>query len=147
MSISRDYLNRSRKELTEFIKGDTTFRIEHYLTHFSHAICSIQKVFHRHPELEYSKIDLLSLDALHADIRIIPYYDSKKRVSYCRFDDAKKLTLPACNYVIIDHSYGLYRDQATNVIKYSQLIAIDFMLMFVAKRWLSEIPNISKLLR
>ncbi len=144
MSTSKDYLNRSRRELSEYIKGDINFRIEHYSTHFAHAICLIQKFFRQHPEINYCKMDVLNLDILYSDIKIIPFYDSNKQLSYCRLIEAMKLTLPTCNYKIVNHQQGLYRDLSTNIVKYSKLVAIDFMLISIARRWLSEISDIQK---
>lgn len=147
MSISRDYINRSKRELTEFLKGDTTFRMEHYLSLFSHAICSLLKPFRRHPEVKFDHIDLLNLDALHADIRIIPFFDSNGQIGYCRYDDAKKLPYPSNNYKIVDAQRGIYMKTSNGKIKYSERIAIDFMLEYIAQRWLNQIPNLLKLFK
>lgn len=147
MSYSRDCINRSKKELTEFIRGNATFKEEHYLSHFSQPICSLLKPFRRHPEIKYELIDVLNLDALHADVRIIPFYDFNGKINYCRYEDIQKQHYPSSNYEIIEGLNGIYKNLSTGKIKYSKRIAIDFMFEYIAQRWLNEIPKLLKLFK
>lgn len=147
MSYSRDCINHAKKELTEFMKGTAFFREEHYLSNFSEPICSLLKPFRRHPEVTYELIDVLNLDALHADIQIIPFYDSNGRINYCRYEEIKKLRYPSANFEVVDGINGMYKNLANGKIKYSKRIAIDFMFEYIAQRWLNEIPKLLKLFK
>lgn len=147
MSFSKDCINRSKKELNEFIKGTPAFRDAHRFSNFAQPICSLLKPFKRHPEVKYELIDVLSLDALHADIRIIPFYDANGRINYCRYDDIQKLNYPSSNYEVVDGLNGMYKNLANGKIKYSKRIAIDFMFEYIAQRWLNEIPVLLRIFK
>lgn len=148
VSVPKERINQSRRQLQEFLRLNPNERISNYRTLLKPAILRLLNVLSGIENgNSYEDIDSLKRDALHVDVEIVAFhFGENTTLSYMSLKAITQLTYPEFRYEIVDRTVGSCKDSYNDTIYYFKRIAVDYALESLAKRWLEKIPKILELL-
>ena len=130
VSMPRERIHQSRRQLLDFLKLTPDERIKNFCTLLKPAILRLINVLSDAENgTSYEDIDSLRRDALHVDVEIVAFhFGANNTLSYMSLRSVTQLKYPDFQYEIVDRINGAHKDMYNDTIYFSKRIAVDCAL-------------------